>query len=202
MPAISITDRSWRRPAPYTRPVRALARIVALSIALTASIASLCVVVPSVEARAAGSRGAAPKITPKGIGKLRLGTPLAVIQRAHLLGRTHRGCDLAWPAPIVAQLSPPLEGTATFSGSGAHRLQAISITGGAKTDRGVGVGDRASKVRRAYPSATVQDAPPGDPLQLHAITVAEHGKTVLWLELGRAGGRVTEIDIPSLETCE
>jgi hypothetical protein len=141
-------------------------------------------------------------LTEKGVGPLLLGRTLAEINREHLIGPATPGCELASPRPIGARLHAPFVGYATFGGAAPHRLQALSISAGVKTSRGVAIGDRGARVLHAYPGARVLNSRPGDPLQFNAIVVRSSGRDRMWFLLDRPNGHVTEFDVPAPQFCE
>jgi hypothetical protein len=146
---------------------------------------------------------AAPPVVvrPGGVGTLQLGQTLAAVRKRGVVGATSLGCELVRPRPLVARLKGAVKGWATFSGGAPHRLTAVSITSGARTARGVRVGDSARRVVARYPGAHKQYAAPGDPLQLSALVVRTGSKS-MWFVLDHAGGHVRSIDIPVPQTCE
>jgi hypothetical protein len=79
---------------------------------------------------------------------------------------------------------------------------ALSITGGARTDRGVAVGDSAAEVVRHYPRAAAINSRANDPLQIFALTVSSNGRKRLWFELDHKGGHVISIEVPGIQACE
>jgi hypothetical protein len=155
----------------------------------------------AVLAAAAWSTGGS-RLSEKGVSGLLLGRPLAQIKADHLIKPTTPGCELASPRPIAARLRAPFDGFATFNGASPHRLQALAILGGTKTSRGIAIGDPAAKVLSAYPTAKVNNSRPGDPLQFTAIVVRSGGRDRMWFLLDRAGGKVTELDVPAPQFCE
>ena len=168
------------------------------------TIAGFAVVAITLSPVAASFADPAPAVlTEVGVGRLRLGRPLAAIRADHLVGRVSAGCELASPRPVVAKLVAPLKGFATFSGTGpAKRLVSLSVTGGARTTRGVTVGTTAARVRRAYPRARVEHSPAPNPLQFDAIVVTRADQDRIWFMLDRKDGRVQSIDVPGPEFCE
>src|SRR4051794_24091986 len=103
---------------------------------------------------AATAVATAPTLGERGVGGLVLGRPLAALRAEGLVVPTPPGCELASPRPLVARLRPPFSGWATFGGAPRHRLEALAVTAGAATSRGIAVGARGSDVARAYPGAT------------------------------------------------
>ena len=167
----------------------------------TAAVAgTAAIALPAIGAGAAG----APLVADQsGVGALRLGRTLAAIRTAHVLGPVTPGCELASPRPSAARLRHPLRGFATFvPRNGNRRLVALSITEGAVTKRKIGIGSTAASVRKAYPSAKVNDSPAPNPLQFSALVVSRAGHDRIWFMLDHKGGRVVSIEIPSPQFCD
>jgi hypothetical protein len=101
---------------------------------------------------------AAPtKITPKGVGQVKLGMTFKQLRQQHLVGKLHKGnCDAAGPnASPFARLRSPLRGIADFTKSTPHTLTDVTIRSGAKA-RGVGVGDSLAKVKSRFPKRKIR----------------------------------------------
>lgn len=178
-------------------------RSVLLGIAVAASIAGIGSSRPAADTLPLRSHSTAAVLTERGVGGLRLGRSLAAIRRDRLIGPVSPGCELASPRPFGARIRAPLAGFATFDGRAAtSRLVALSITGGARTSRGVTIGTSAANVRHAYPGARVENSGPPNPIQFNAIVVSRAGRDRIWFFLDRRGGRVRSIDLPSAQFCE
>ena len=106
---------------------------------------------------AAATAAAPQKITPAGVGQVKLGMTWSQLHHQHLVGLLHQGhCDAAGPnASPFAKLRSPLKGVADVTKSVPHKLTDITIRGGA-TARGVRVGDSLAKVKAKFPNRTVQ----------------------------------------------
>jgi hypothetical protein len=106
---------------------------------------------------AAATAAAPQKITPAGVGQVKLGMTFSQLRQQHLVGKLHKGnCDAAGPnASPFAKLRSPLKGIADFTKSVPHKLTDISIRGGAKA-RGVGVGDSLAKVKSKFPKRKIR----------------------------------------------
>jgi hypothetical protein len=106
---------------------------------------------------AAATAAAPQKITPAGVGQVKLGMTFSQLRQQHLVGKLHAGhCDAAGPnASPFARLRSPLKGQADFTKSTPHKLTDITIRGGAKA-RGVGVGDSLAKVKSKFPQRKIR----------------------------------------------
>jgi len=142
-------------------------------------------------------------LSEKGVGGLQLGRSLAQIQSLHLIGAIRMGCDLSSTPSYNASLEAPFAGDATFDGNKpTSRLVALSITGGAVTNRGVAIGSSAAAVKHAYPTAKVQDSPPPNALVFYALAVQKGNKDLLWFLLDHHGGKVELFDVPVPQFCD
>src|SRR5690349_13805469 len=142
---------------------------------------------------------AAPKkITPKGVGQVKLGMTFKQLRAKHLVGRLHKGtCDAAGPnAAPFARLRSPLRGLADFTKSTPHTLTDITIRGGARA-RGVAVGDSLAKVKARFPNRRIRH-------QLGSIFVnvpnTAHNKEQFIVDQDTR--KVLDIGVPFVAICE
>jgi hypothetical protein len=105
----------------------------------------------------AATAAAPEKITPKGVGEVKLGMTFKQLREKHLIGKLHKGnCDAAGPnASPFARLRSPLRGLADFTKSRPHTLTDVTIRSGAKA-RGVAVGDSLAKVKARFPTRKIR----------------------------------------------
>jgi hypothetical protein len=146
----------------------------------------------------AATAAAPPKITPAGVGQVKLGMTFQQLRDKHLVGKLHKGnCDAAGPnAQPFARLRSPLRGIADFTRGTAHKLTDVSIRSGAKA-RGVGVGDSLAKVKSKFPKRKIQHT-----LGLIFVHIpnAKHIKEQFILDQDTK--KVTDIGVPFVAICE
>src|SRR3954453_13449598 len=99
-----------------------------------------------------GVAAAPEKITPKGVGGVKLGKTYKQLRDKHLVGRINHGCNLAGPNARGARLRAPLKGSVSFTMTKPRKVTDISISGGA-TARGVGIGGPHHKNKTKVPKA-------------------------------------------------
>jgi hypothetical protein len=142
---------------------------------------------------------AAPKkITPAGVGQVKLGMTFKQLREKHLVGKLHKGsCDAAGPnAQPFAKLRSPLRGVGDFTLSKPHTLTDISVRGGA-TARGVAVGDSFAEVKAKFPKRRIQHI-----IGLIFVSVpnVKHIKEQFIVDPGTR--MVTNIGVPFVAICE
>ena len=142
---------------------------------------------------------ATAKITPKGVDGVKIGRTFQALRADGLVGRLRPGCQLA-PNTRLAKLKAPLHGTVDFTLTSPRKVNDILIRGGAKA-RGVGVGDRASKLRRAYPKAKF-DHSTEDVFGITLVRVPKNGGGKLQFAVDENTHRVTLIGVPFIAFCE
>jgi hypothetical protein len=142
---------------------------------------------------------AAPKITSKGVGRVKLDRTFASLNGAHLIGHLRRGCELAGPNLRFAVLRAPLRGTVQFFKPRLRAFQ-ITVTGGAKA-RGVGIGATIAQIRAKFPKAKVDHS--GEHVfALTFVNVPRGGGGKLQFGVSTQTRRTTMIGIPTLSFCE
>lgn len=139
------------------------------------------------------------KITPKGVDGVTIGRRFRALRRDGLVGRLRPGCELA-PNTRTARLRAPLKGDVDFTQSTPRKVVDITIRGGAEA-RGVGVGDRARKIRRAYPKAKF-DHSTEDVFGITLVKVPKSGGGRLQFAVDEQTRRVTLIGVPFIAFCE
>jgi hypothetical protein len=160
------------------------------------------IVVGAVAALALGpgaAVAAAPKkITPAGVGQVKLGMTFKQLREQHLVGKLHKGtCDAAGPNALpFARLRSPLRGLVDFTRSKRHTVNDISVRRGA-TARGVAVGDTLAKVKAKFPRRKIQHT-----IGLIFVNVpnTKHIKEQFIVNPGTK--KVTDIGVPFVAICE
>ena len=160
----------------------------------TATLASAAI------APAIGVRATPKKITPAGVGAVKLGATYTSLRAAGLVGQIGPGCELAGPNTRAARLRSPLKGGVDFTRTSPRKVTNIAVTGGA-TARGVGIGANASRIRRAYPKAVIDRGTEA----VFAITlykVSKAGGGRLQFAVDTTTKKVTTIAIPAIAFCD
>jgi hypothetical protein len=147
---------------------------------------------------AAATAAAPKKITPAGVGQVKLGMTFAQLRAQHLIGKLHKGnCDAAGPnASPFAKLRSPLKGIADFTKSTPHKLTDVAIRGGAKA-RGVGIGDSLAKVKSKFPNRKIRHD-----LGLIFVDIPNTAHIKEQFILDQNTKKVTDIGVPFVAICE
>lgn len=150
---------------------------------------------------AAVALAAAPqRITPKGVGGVKLGATFKALRAKGLVGPLRRGCELGGPNTRGAALRPPLRGSVDFSLSSPRKATNITVTRGAKA-RGVGIGATIAQIKRAFPKARV-DHSTDSTFLLTLVRVPKGGGGRLHFGVSTKTKRVTVIGVPYIAFCE
>jgi hypothetical protein len=163
------------------------------------------VVLVGVAAMAAAATAASPaavgeKITPTGVGKVKIGDTFAQLRAQHLVGRLQKGCELAGPNARAASLSVPLKGTVDFTLTSPRKVTDIAVRGGA-TARGVGIGATIAAIKAAYPKAKV-DHSTDHTFALTLVRIPKNGGGKLQFGVDTNTHKVVLIGIPAIAFCE
>ena len=143
---------------------------------------------------------AAATVTPKGVGAVKLGATYTSLRARGLVGELRPGCELGGPNTRSAVLRAPLEGSIDFTLTTPRKARTISISGGAEA-RGVGIGDSAADVRRAYPKA-VFNRSVEDTFLATFVKAGPKGGGPLAFAISTRTKQVTQIAVPNLALCE
>src|SRR5947207_2357636 len=79
-------------------------------------------------------------INATGAGGVKIGKTYRALHHKRLLGRIRHGCELGGPNTRSARLRAPLHGLVNFTLSSPRKVTDITVTGGARTARGIGIG--------------------------------------------------------------
>lgn len=169
-------------------------RIPRFGVAVTATALSLA-------AGAATVVLAAPaKITPSGVGGVKLGATYKSARAAGLLGTVRPGCELAGPNTRSAPLRPPLTGSVDLSTTSPRRIRTIVVRGGAAAGA-VRIGATSTAIRAAFPKA-VFDHSTDATFGLTLVRVPTSGGGRLQFAVDTTTKKVTLIGIPAIPFCE
>jgi hypothetical protein len=117
------------------------------------SILALIAVSAAVAAPRAGT-AAGRRITPHGVGPVKLGATFKHLHGLGLVGRLIKGCELSGPQARAARLKLPLKGSVDFTHSTPRTVADITLRGGASA-RGVGIGATIGQIQAAFPAAVI-----------------------------------------------
>jgi hypothetical protein len=156
----------------------------------------------SVQASAAPSStaSAAGRITPSGVGAVKLGATHTSLHVQHLVGKLIKGCELSGPGARSARLTAPLKGSVDVTLSAPRKVTDITVTGGAQA-RGVGVGAHIPAIKSAFPKAKV-DHSKDQMFGLTFVTIPKNGGGKLQFGVSTKTHKVTLIAIPFIPVCE
>ena len=140
------------------------------------------------------------KITPRGVGKVRLGKSYVALRRQGLVKKLRRGCPLGGPHTRAAALRAPLKGSVDLSTRFPRRARTILILDGA-TARGVGIGSTYRQIKAKFPRVTLNRTT----IEIFGIslaTVTRKAGGPVQLAIDADSGRVSMIGVPRLQFCE
>jgi hypothetical protein len=144
---------------------------------------------------------AAPKITGKGVGQVKLGKTFAQMRAKHLVGKLRNGCELSGPNTKFSKLRSPLRGTADWSRTTTRRVRRVTITGGSAKARGVGIGDKLADVKAAFPKAKVDHG--AEPVfGITLVKIPKNGGGRMWFGIPTDTKKVSLIGVPNLSFCD
>lgn len=150
-----------------------------------------------------GTATAAPgvsRITPAGVGAVKLGRTYTSLRSAGFVSKLVPGCELGGPQTRSATLRSPLRGSVDLTLRSPRRVATILVRGGA-TARGVGIGATSATIRKAFPRATFDHR--GDAVfGLTFARVPQSGGGRLEFGVDTKTKKVTLIGIPRIPVCD
>jgi hypothetical protein len=148
----------------------------------------------------AATQAAAPKITSKGVGGVKLGATYKHLHDAGLIGKIHHGCELGGPNTRSANLKAPLKGQVNFTLKAPRKVTDITINGGAKA-RGVGIGATIARIKSKFPKAKV-DHSTDDTFELTLVRIPKSGGGKIMFGVSTKTKKTTVIGVPAIGFCE
>ncbi|HET8756997.1 MAG TPA: hypothetical protein VFM58_13350 [Solirubrobacteraceae bacterium] len=153
----------------------------------------------------AATAAAPQKITFKGVGQVKLGKTFKSLRNAGLVGKLHKGrCDAAGSNALpFARLRSPLQGTVEFTKGRPHRVNDITVRGGAKA-RGVGIGDKLRDIKAKFPKRTI-DRTQEDVFRAFFVFVPRAdppGAIKMMFIIDSDSRRISSIGVPFVPVCE
>jgi hypothetical protein len=151
---------------------------------------------------AAGSSGSAAdkKITPSGVGQVKLGKTHQSLRADGLVGPIRPGCELSGPDVRSAKLRAPLKGSVDYTLTAPRKVRRITVTGGAKA-RGVGIGGTIAQIKAAFPKAKV-DHSTEDVFGITLVKIPKDGGGRLRFAVDVGSKKITMIGIPVIPFCD
>ena len=143
---------------------------------------------------------AAKRITPQGVGGVRLGMRYTTLRSRGLVGRIRHGCELGGPNTRSAPLRAPLKGTVNFTLKRPRRVTDITVRGGA-TARGVGIGAKPADIRAAFPKVKA-DHSTDHTFLLTLFRVPKNGGGRIMFAVDTKTKKVSLIGVPFIAFCE
>jgi hypothetical protein len=151
-------------------------------------------------ATASSLHAAAVKITPSGVGGVKVGKTYTALRQQGLIGKIHHGCELGGPNTRSANLKSPLSGQVNFTLNSPRKVTDISIRGGAKA-RGVGIGATIAQIKSAFPKAKV-DHSTDSTFQLTFVRIPKNGGGKIEFGVSTKTHKTELIGVPLIAVCE
>jgi hypothetical protein len=172
---------------------------LARTLLATAALGALAIAPAAARPGNAGS-AALKKITPAGVGQVKLGKTFAQLRDAGLVGRLRPGCELSGPNTRFARLKAPLSGAVDFTRTSPRRAKRVTVRGGAEA-RGVGIGATIAQIQSRFPKAIV-DRSTEALFGITLVKVPKDGGGRIQFAVDVDTGKTTLIAVPRLAFCE
>jgi hypothetical protein len=140
------------------------------------------------------------RVTPAGVGAVKLGATYTALRAAGLLGKVGPGCELAGPRTRSAPLRAPLRGSADLTLGAPRRVARIVVDRGAAA-RGVGIGATAAAIRTAFPKVVLDHGTEAT-FGIAIARVPKSGGGRIEFAVDAKTKRVTLIGVPAIGFCE
>lgn len=151
-------------------------------------------------ATTAGGATNVQKITPQGVGKVKLGATATSLKQKGLIGKLTTGCELAGPGTRAAKVKA-FKGTVGFTMSNPRKVNVIAVNGRGPAARGVRVGDTLADIKKAYKvvkvNKTLEDTFQGD-----FVTIPKKAGGKLMFFVSTKTGKIETIGVPIIPVCE
>jgi hypothetical protein len=169
---------------------------------ITVAAAALCAIglAPAIPPGEARHAAAAKKITPAGVGQVKLGKTFAELRAAGLIGRKRPGCELGGADQRFARLKAPLKGTVDLTLSSPRKVKRVTVRGGAKA-RGVGIGASVAEIKTAFPKAKV-DHNTEQVFGITLVKIPKDGGGRIQFAVDVKTKKTTRIGVPNIAFCE
>jgi hypothetical protein len=147
---------------------------------------------------AAATAAAPKKITPTGVGQVKLGMTFSDLRAQHLIGKLRKGCPLN-PDARVAKLRSPLRGFVDFNAA-PRKAMNITVTRGARA-RGVKVGDTIADIKHAFPKAHVHHQTESI-FGFTLVRVPKNGGGIISFSVPVKTHKIDLIGVPDIPICD
>ncbi len=140
------------------------------------------------------------RVTPAGVGTVKLGKTYQSLRADGKLGKVGPGCELAGSGTRSAPLVAPLRGSVDLTPRSPRKVARIVVNRGAAA-RGVGIGATSAAIKAAFPTA-VFDRSPEPAFRITLARVPRNGGGPLEFAVSTQTRRVMFIGVPSIGFCE